>query len=311
EDLIFKTDDEERMRITEDGYVEVKNNDNKLTIKIPDSYEGETIFEVNQISNPDPGSINATSFAFMEGDGDNILRGLGSWTNTFNDSVETAYFQTSTQALSSDKGNAAFSSFRGAPYNRLVYIVNDRPSWKTGTIFTDKSSQIEPPTGYFTVRQENDTRTDFIIDYDGNFGIGQSTPTARTHIKGSTSDNSAYTLKVDDSSNGSLFNVRNDGLVSTVGARTKGYIIKDTDYTITNSDTEIIDGDTDGGIITLTLPATPIDGIIFTIKNTGTSANNLTIDRNGNNIDGAATDLTVTDNDSVRIQYTSDGWKIR
>ena len=51
------------------------------------------------------------------------------------------------------------------------------------------------------------------LRYDGNLGVGQITPTARTHIKGSTSDSSAYGLKVDDSSDAKNFYVRNDGQV--------------------------------------------------------------------------------------------------
>ena len=46
-----------------------------------------------------------------------------------------------------------------------------------------------------------------------NFGVGQGAPTARLHAKGSTSDSSAYALKVDDSSDAKNFHVRNDGQV--------------------------------------------------------------------------------------------------
>ena len=51
----------------------------------------------------------------------------------------------------------------------------------------------------------------------GNVGFSQPSPTAIAHIKGSTSDSSAYALKVDDSSNSNLLSVRNDGNVQVGG----------------------------------------------------------------------------------------------
>ena len=52
-----------------------------------------------------------------------------------------------------------------------------------------------------------------VINSSSNIGIGQVSPTARTHIKGSTSDNTAHGLKVDDSSDAKNFYVKNDGQV--------------------------------------------------------------------------------------------------
>lgn len=101
------------------------------------------------------------------------------------------------------------------------------------------------------------------------------------------------------------------GNLNTSGGRVKSYTIKTANYTITNSDTEIMHGDTDGGAFTLTLPASPTDGIIFQIKNTGTSGNNLTVDRNGKTIDGQTDDITLIDNEAVELIYTTDGWKIQ
>ncbi len=48
----------------------------------------------------------------------------------------------------------------------------------------------------------------------GNMGLGQDTPTAKNHIKGTTADNSAFGLKIDDSADANLFSVRNDGLIN-------------------------------------------------------------------------------------------------
>ena len=44
-------------------------------------------------------------------------------------------------------------------------------------------------------------------------GLGSSNPTARTHIKGSTADSSAYALMVDNSSGSAVIHSRNDGVV--------------------------------------------------------------------------------------------------
>lgn len=117
------------------------------------------------------------------------------------------------------------------------------------------------------------------------------------------------------------FEMNEDDELETIGAMKIGdgmsraidikpYTIHTGADTLTNSDNAIQYGDTDGGAFTLTLPASPTDGLIFTIKNTGGSANDLTIGRNGKTIDGDTIDSILSDNDSKTIQYTSDGWKI-
>lgn len=68
-------------------------------------------------------------------------------------------------------------------------------------------------------------------------------------------------------------------------------------------------GDTDGGTFTITLPASPTNGDTFTIFNVGSSGNNLTVARNGNNIRGAAADLILTDGQQVLLTYeTTENW---
>lgn len=89
------------------------------------------------------------------------------------------------------------------------------------------------------------------------------------------------------------------------------YLIKSTSYTISNNDPKTIDGNTDSGVITITLTAAPIDGIHRVIKNIGNSENDLTIARNGKTIDGLNQDLILRDKDSVSLQYTTAGWQIR
>jgi hypothetical protein len=89
------------------------------------------------------------------------------------------------------------------------------------------------------------------------------------------------------------------------------YLSKTSNYTITNSDPRTIDGNTDSGPITFTMPASPLDGTNKEIKNTGASGNVLTVARNGNAIDGQAENIPLEDGESVPLQYTTDGWQIR
>jgi hypothetical protein len=73
-----------------------------------------------------------------------------------------------------------------------------------------------------------------------------------------------------------------------------GYIVKTANYTAVAGDK--IAADTTGGAFTVTLPATPADGdSVEIIPARGTFAtNNLTVARNGENIDGAAANLILT-----------------
>lgn len=157
--------------------------------------------------------------------------------------------------------------------------------------------------------------------HNGNVGIGQTSPTARTHIKGETSDDTAYALKVDDSSGGSLFSVRNDGVSSftgqvtfggkilTNGPRSKSYLIKNATYQITYSDPEIIYGNTGTSSFSINLPTSPENGDVRTVKNTGASLNDLTIGRSSELINGVALDLVLSDNIEKTLHYTTDGWQ--
>ncbi|MBX9768463.1 MAG: hypothetical protein K2X47_14410, partial [Bdellovibrionales bacterium] len=49
------------------------------------------------------------------------------------------------------------------------------------------------------------------LNYNGNVGVGTSTPSARLEIKGSTADTTAYGLNVTDSAGTTTLTVRNDG----------------------------------------------------------------------------------------------------
>ena len=57
------------------------------------------------------------------------------------------------------------------------------------------------------------------------------------------------------------------------------------------------------GTFSVTLPASPSANDIFDVKNIGTGT--ITVARNGNNIDGTASDITLYQNESICI--VSDG----
>jgi hypothetical protein len=73
-----------------------------------------------------------------------------------------------------------------------------------------------------------------------------------------------------------------------------------------------VNADTSGGNVTITLPLTPNNGRIVLIYRE-VAANVLTIARNGNNINGAAADVTVAAaaNVPTQLQFVAGyGWQI-
>jgi hypothetical protein len=73
--------------------------------------------------------------------------------------------------------------------------------------------------------------------------------------------------------------------------------------------------DTSGGVVTVTLPATPTVGDNVRVMDLASSfaTNNLTIGRNGEKIVGDTADLTVDTNDAAfQLIYTGAtyGWKL-
>jgi hypothetical protein len=72
---------------------------------------------------------------------------------------------------------------------------------------------------------------------------------------------------------------------------------------------------TTSGAVTVTLPATPSAGDIVAVADYANTAitNNITVGRNGSNIEGAASDLTINNNGaSVTFVYVDGtrGWKV-
>ena len=73
--------------------------------------------------------------------------------------------------------------------------------------------------------------------------------------------------------------------------------------------------DTTGGAVTITLPSSPSAGNVIAVQDyTGTfSSNNLTFNRNGSNINGAASDLVINKSDvAAQLIYVdaTEGWRV-
>jgi hypothetical protein len=86
-------------------------------------------------------------------------------------------------------------------------------------------------------------------------------------------------------------------------------------YTATARD--LVLADTSGGAFTVNLPATPSAGdrVVMLDSKESWSSNNLTIGRNGSNIDGAASDYTADgSSNTIELIYSGDatvGWVVR
>lgn len=94
------------------------------------------------------------------------------------------------------------------------------------------------------------------------------------------------------------------------GGGATGYTVKTTTYTAVAGDR--IAADVTGGAFTITLPVTPADGdVVEIVPAQGTfAANNLTIGRNSENIDGGAANATLTGIEGCRLVYrTGYGWR--
>ena len=102
---------------------------------------------------------------------------------------------------------------------------------------------------------------------------------------------------------GSKCLVYSDGTNINLGIREKGYYTVPGAYTAVEGDQLLVDtsGSGIGSAVTITLPASPSVGSEVTFIDSGAnlSSNNLTIGRNGSNILGAASNLTVSTNGSA------------
>ena len=99
---------------------------------------------------------------------------------------------------------------------------------------------------------------------------------------------------------GSTSLLYSDGTNISLGIQKKGYYTPSANYTAVNGDQVLVDtsGSGIGAPVTINLPASPAIGNEVTIIDSGNNlaSNNLTIDRNGSNLLGAASNLTVSTN---------------
>lgn len=93
-------------------------------------------------------------------------------------------------------------------------------------------------------------------------------------------------------------------LVINHALRVDAETIKTADYTATAFEARIAMNVVAGG--TLTLPASPATDQELYIKNL--SANPLTVARNGNTIDGAATNITLASGEAALLNFEPSGW---
>ena len=99
---------------------------------------------------------------------------------------------------------------------------------------------------------------------------------------------------------GSTSLLYSDGTNISLGIQKKGYYTPSANYTAVNGDQVLVDtsGGGIGAPVTITLPSSPGVGHEVTIIDSGNNlaSNNLTVDRNGSNLLGAASNLTVSTN---------------
>jgi len=79
-------------------------------------------------------------------------------------------------------------------------------------------------------------------------------------------------------------------------------------FTATMND--IILADASGGAFSVTLPSTPTAGVVIDVKKTDSSANAVTVDGNGNNIDGDSTYIMYSQYESISIFADGSNWWI-
>ena len=91
-----------------------------------------------------------------------------------------------------------------------------------------------------------------------------------------------------------------DGTNINLGLRKKGYVTPGATYTAVNGDQVLVNtsGSGIGAPVTINLPASPSVGDEVTLIDSGNNlaSNNLTVGRNGSNINGSASNLVVSTN---------------
>lgn len=159
-----------------------------------------------------------------------------------------------------------------------------------------------------------DTQQRLQIQVDGKILLGDGSNAADVNLYRSAAD----VLKTDDN-----FEVGNDldvfgsmtvGGVSDLQAGVRFSAITNlfANATLDPDDDHIILADSSGGAFTITLPAAPATGTIYQIKDAGgaAEAENITIDGDGNDIDGDPSILLSVNYQSATLVYDGVAWHL-
>jgi hypothetical protein len=181
------------------------------------------------------------------------------------------------QIIEDENASGNFASFFAQPSDGVYYNVLDVGD--TGVIINDDSRADYD----FRVESDSNTHMLFVNGGTNSIGVNTSTPGSGLEV------NSSFSVKV-------------------IPPKTSAYTIAEDDFCVV--------GDCNSSAFALTLPSATdaMTGRIYTIKrldsgNSGGS-NMLTISRNGKNIDGAAGDVLLANQDALVLQCigASAGW---
>ena len=181
--------------------------------------------------------------------------------------------------------------FRTTSYNKFFWIDSGLNVGGFGSTFGTEWLRISPNA--VTINETGDALTVLRVEGDTDQNLLRTSPSNNRVGIGVASP--LYKLDVGGT-------MKSMGRVKTTVRVTGG------PYTI-NDDEDVIYVDTDGGAITINLPAGTA-GRTYKIINVGSSGNNVTLTPNGAEaIYGAAASQTITDGNSITITYqTIEGW---
>mgnify|MGYP003345129321 CR=1 FL=1 len=134
--------------------------------------------------------------------------------------------------------------------------------------------------------------------------------TSRNLIRGVNLDDAVKSEGIEASTiDGSYGGLSGGASLSQIVRESRNYLIKNTSYTALAG--EQIGVNTTAGSVTITLPGTPAAGETVTVADSHNqwSSNSCIVARNGNTIDGASADLTLSQRDEVTLLYNGSGWR--
>lgn len=126
------------------------------------------------------------------------------------DSLDTEILSTSRNTLSTSTINQRHNALGGNLDVQYTFATGDM-SWYSTNYSQDTLRLNVNTSPIFSSPFQNAIRFDSLV----GIGMTGSLPTSSLHIKGATSTSASYALKVDssDSSDGNMFNIRNDGKI--------------------------------------------------------------------------------------------------